>query len=251
MSVPTISIITVTYNAAKYIQSTMKSVSDQSFTDYEHLIIDGASSDDTLLIVDNFRRAQLVIYSEPDKGLYDAMNKALTKAKGEYILFLNAGDVFYDEDTLTKVFSKARGEDFIYGDTTVINEAGDTRSYHKKKPSQASISYRSFIDGMVVCHQSMIVKAEKVVLFDNINYTIASDIDWAIRTLKNCKSFLDADMYISKFLDGGVSQNNRIKAVKERFWICVKHFGWLKTLWQQCKIGYTLINNKMKITLNN
>ncbi|MGB4839007.1 MAG: glycosyltransferase family 2 protein, partial [Saprospiraceae bacterium] len=153
-----LSIITVTYNAEPFIESTLISVAEQTFTDYEHLIIDGASDDTTLEVVKKYERNQLRVFSEPDKGLYDAMNKAIQKAKGEYIIFLNAGDVFYDEGTLTQVFTKSNGEDFIYGNTVVVGKGGKTRPYHKKKPDQSVVSYRSFINGMVICHQSMIVR---------------------------------------------------------------------------------------------
>ncbi len=242
----TISIITVTYNAEHFIESTLKSVSDQTFTDYEHLIIDGASNDETLNIVQKYIRAQLKVFSEPDEGLYDAMNKAIQKATGEYIIFLNAGDVFYDEGTLTQVFTKSKGEDFIYGDTVVVDQSGSARPYHKMKPYQNLLSYRSFINGMVICHQSMIVKREKAVLFDNKNYKIACDIDWAIRTTKNCKTFLDTDLHISKFLDGGLSQKNKLDAIRERFRICVHHFGWSKTIYQQGVIVFQYILNMFR-----
>lgn len=240
---PKISIVTVTYNAQDFIESTLKSVFSQSYTHLEHVIIDGASTDDTMRIINHFTNDKLKVYSEKDSGLYDAMNKSFQKTSGEYIIFLNAGDVFYAEDTLTQVFSSSNGEDFIYGDTVIVNSEGVERPMHKPKPDQKSLSYRSFINGMVICHQSMIVKREKAVLFDDKNYKIACDIDWAIRTTKNCQTFLDTGIYISKFLDGGLSHNNRKRAVRERFWISVHHFGWSKTVYQQGVIVFQYILN--------
>ena len=97
---PFVSIITITYNAAGEIEPTVRSVAEQSCRDFEHIIIDGASSDDTLCMAHNAARHPLRILSERDKGLYDAMNKGLRMARGRYLLFLNAGDTFHSTDTL-------------------------------------------------------------------------------------------------------------------------------------------------------
>ena len=94
----------------------------------------------------------------------------------------------------------------------------------------------------------MIAKRDKVATYANEKYKIACDIDWAIRTTKNCKTFLDSDMVICKFLDGGVSQSNRLTAIRERFWISVAHYGWMRTLIQQCTIG---INYAINIICKN
>ena len=95
---PLISIITITYNAAEVLNPTMDSVNSQTFDDYEHIIIDGASKDDTLLIARRFASARIL--SEPDRGLYDAMNKGLKMARGQYVIFLNAGDTFHSASTV-------------------------------------------------------------------------------------------------------------------------------------------------------
>ena len=88
------SIITVTYNAATVLPPTLESVREQTFRDFEYLVIDGASTDDTLQLVENAGIATTTVWSEPDKGLYDAMNKAIERAQGRYLIFLNAGDAF-------------------------------------------------------------------------------------------------------------------------------------------------------------
>ena len=105
-----ISIVTITYNAARSLQRTLDSVRSQTYPHIEHLIIDGASKDDTVRIAEQYKATsphQVIIQSEPDKGLYDAMNKGLLKATGDYIVFLNAGDSLYAEDTIEKVVSAA------------------------------------------------------------------------------------------------------------------------------------------------
>jgi glycosyltransferase involved in cell wall biosynthesis len=239
-----ISIITVTYNAQSFIKPTLLSILSQSYKDYEHLIVDGCSKDATLEIIKNFNNNKIRLVSEPDNGLYDAMNKAIKLAKGKYIVFINAGDELYDSETLSSVFSRVKDEDFVYGDTVVVGLDGGLRPYHKIKPSQDKISYKSFIEGMVICHQAMIVKREKAALF-NQNYKISSDIDWAINTTKACNSFLDTNLTISRFLDGGVSQKNKIKALRERFIILNNHFGFFKTVIQHLKFCKAIIQNRI------
>ena len=101
-----VSIVTITYNAARTLQRTLDSVACQTYADIEHLIIDGASKDDTVAIAERYKAASrhtVVIQSEPDKGLYDAMNKGLQKATGDYLVFLNAGDTLYAPDTIETV----------------------------------------------------------------------------------------------------------------------------------------------------
>ena len=105
-----VSIVTITWNAARTLQRTLDSVRCQTYADIEHLIIDGASTDETLPIAQHYQQAsshQVVIQSEPDKGLYDAMNKGLQKATGDYVVFLNAGDTLYAPDTIETVVATA------------------------------------------------------------------------------------------------------------------------------------------------
>ena len=124
-----ISIITVTYNAAPVLQRTLDSVSRQTHPDIEHLIIDGASKDETLAITEAYRDKStydVIVQSEPDKGLYDAMNKGLHKATGDYLVFLNAGDTLYADDTLSLVAEKATDSPaVIYGDTAIVDNEGN------------------------------------------------------------------------------------------------------------------------------
>ena len=109
-----ISIVTITYHAARTLQRTLDSVLSQTYPHIEHLIIDGASKDDTLRIAEQYQAAsrhEVIIQSEPDRGLYDAMNKGLQKATGDYIVFLNAGDSLYAPDTIQTVVKSAQNAD--------------------------------------------------------------------------------------------------------------------------------------------
>ncbi|MGL5637387.1 MAG: glycosyltransferase, partial [Bacteroidales bacterium] len=99
---PLFSIITVTYNAGNLLIPTMDSISAQTYKDYEYIIVDGCSKDHTLSLIESRKREITTFLSEPDKGIYDAMNKALRLATGEYILFMNAGDTLHSADTLSR-----------------------------------------------------------------------------------------------------------------------------------------------------
>ena len=116
------SVITVTWNAAGVIAPTLKSVKEQSCTDYEYLVVDGASTDDTLRMVNEAGIAGTRIVSERDKGLYDAMNKAIRLAKGKYLIWMNAGDAFAAADSLARMAAVAGSNPgVIYGQTQVVN----------------------------------------------------------------------------------------------------------------------------------
>ena len=234
---PKITIITICYNAEKFIEKTLQCVLNQTFTDYEYLIQDGNSKDNTLAIVEKFRNDKFRIFSESDKGIYDALNKAVANASGDYVCFLHAGDTFYENGTLEKIFQVIDNQDFIYGDTIMLNEnTGITRPWYKQKPLESDFSYRSFRNGMVVCHQSMIVKRTLSAKYVVGKWKIANDLDWTIRTLKQCKTYKDVGFPIAYFLEGGVSDQRRKNALKERFEIMTKHFGLLPTLIQHVKI---------------
>lgn len=230
---PKISIITVSYNSSKYIERTIKSIINQTYKNLEYIIVDGKSVDNTLDIIEKYKTKIDVLISEPDKNLYDAMNKGIEKSSGEYLIFMNAGDIIKDDKSLESVIKKSNGEDFIYGETRYINEYGKLKKWHKQTPQQNQISYKSFINGMVVCHQSMIIKKKIVQFYDINTWKVSSDIDWSIRTLKKAKSFYHYKDVFCYYLEGGISNKMRKKSIKERFFISIKHFGLCKTILYQ------------------
>ena len=123
---PLFSIITVTYNASSVIKPTLDSIKEQDFKNFEHLIVDGASRDNTLDIAKAAEIPQMSIYSEPDKGLYDAMNKSIKLAKGDFLIFLNAGDCFADASSLSRIAALATADtDIVYGQTQIVNAEGE------------------------------------------------------------------------------------------------------------------------------
>ena len=225
---PRISIITVVFNGSSVIGRTIESVRVQNFENIEYIVIDGGSDDGTLEIIKNNNDIITSWISEPDKGIYDAMNKGLKKATGDYVWFLNAGDEIYSPGTLSKVFSLAEA-DAYYGDVGYIDEKGDTLGTRTLKTPPPELTWREMIKGMVVSHQSFIVKRDRAAHYD-LRYKYVADVDWMISTLKKCESVLNTNMTLSKFLVGGFSKKNIIKSNKERFTILRKHFDLLEVL---------------------
>ncbi len=233
---PKISIITITYNAEKYIERTIKSIVTQTYSNIEYIIIDGKSTDKTLEIANKYSNKITKIISEPDKGLYDAMNKGIANATGDYLWFMNAGDEVFDAQTLEKAIKNSNFSDFIYGKTTMVDEiSGKTRNWYKTPPPQEKMSHRAFINGMVICHQSMLVKRKCAVNY-RTDLKVSADIDWCIRSLKNATTFYNADIVMCQYLEGGISGKHRKQSWKERFDILKQHFGLTATIIQHFKI---------------
>ena len=155
---PLFSIITVTWNAASVIAPTLQSVQRQTSSNYEMLVIDGASTDETLDIVQEASIAALRIFSEPDNGLYDAMNKGIDRAKGRYLIFLNAGDTFADDTALARMaVLAADNPGVIYGQTQLVDAQGNVvGKRHLTAPKR--LTANSFLNGMVVCHQAFVAR---------------------------------------------------------------------------------------------
>lgn len=227
-----VSIITITYNAEKWIEATMRSVLAQTNTDYEYLIIDGASKDNTLKIARQLESdfcGRLRIYSEPDKGIYDAMNKGLHRAQGDFVWFMNAGDQIFAPDTLQQIAEQIHaGVDIIYGKASIINAEGKQVSEHHKK-TPAHLTRWSLLDGLVVSHQAILVRRTLAPDYD-IRYRITADYDWVAKCVTASRENKYVDQYICKFLTEGVSQKQRKRSWIERFQIMRRHYGLFLTL---------------------
>lgn len=236
-----VSIITISYNAEAYIERTIKSVIGQSYSNVEYIIIDGASTDGTLDIIKKYENHIDVCVSEPDKNLYDAMNKGLGKATGDYVVFMNSGDCIHAMDSLEKMMKGNPNADLVYGKAVYVNESGGRRPWHKKTPLPNKINAKSFMNGMVVCHQCMLVKRTIAPLYELDKWKIANDIDWSIRVMKNVETAHFYDDIFCDFLEGGVSNEQRKWAIRDRFKISVSHFGLSATLLEQVKIVFQAI----------
>ena len=240
------SIITVTYNAAKVLRPTLDSVKAQSFRDFEYLVIDGASSDDTLQLVEDAGIATTSVWSEPDKGLYDAMNKALKKAKGEYLIFLNAGDAFATPETLARIAVKAQDHpDVIYGQTQLVDDQRKVVGMrHLTAP--AVLDWKSFKDGMLVCHQAFIAKRELCPEY-NLNYRFSADYDWCIKVLRQSQSTAYVgDEPIISYLSEGLTTENHKKSLRERYRIMCHYYGTVPTMLRHVKFALRHLLRKVR-----
>lgn len=222
-------IITCTYNAAATLKRTIRSVDTQTYPCIEHLIIDGASKDGTLEIAATSKRARVI--SEPDKGLYDAMNKGIRMATGDYIIFLNAGDKFHTDDTLEKVSAMIKdAPDIIYGETVLVDNDGKFKRMRRLQAPN-DLSWKSFKKGMLVCHQSFWAKRELALLSPyDLTYRYSADVDWCIRIMKQSKVLFNTHETLIDYLAEGMTTENRKASLKERFRIMCCHYGIASTV---------------------
>lgn len=229
---PTFSIITVTFNAASCLEGTLRSVFGQTYPAIEYILVDGASKDGTLQIIQQYQDKISKWISEPDKGLYDAMNKGMNLATGDYLCFLNAGDQFYDTQTLKQMVDTLDGQfelpDVIYGRTALVNESGAFLRMRRLEPPE-ELTWKSFKRGMLVCHQAFFAKRSLAEDYD-LSYRFSSDQDWCIRVMKKAKVLHNSHLTLIGYLYEGMSTKNRKASLKERFFIMVKHYGWVSTI---------------------
>jgi glycosyltransferase involved in cell wall biosynthesis len=233
-SLPSVSVVTVVFNGADLIEGTMRSVLGQTYPNLEYVIIDGASSDGTPERIVALSDSRCKFLSEPDKGLYDAMNKGLQMATGSFVLFMNAGDAFYTADTLLQMFAslEAATSDVIYGETMIVAEDRSekgTRSEMLPLKLPSKLTVHSMQRGMVVCHQSFMVKRTLAPSYLT-QYRYCADVDWVIRCLKKAHSVYKYPGIIASFLDGGLSRKKLKGSLLERFLVLQSHFGFFRTV---------------------
>lgn len=239
-------IITVTFNAEAVFQRTANSVLMQTYPYVEHLIIDGASRDRTVEMAHIYKVKSdeaktghnILIASEPDNGLYDAMNKGLHKASGDYVCYLNAGDVLPSADTLDLIAgSVGDGEilpGVLYGDTNVVDSEGRFL-YHRQHSVPERLTWKSFRQGMLVCHQAFYARTDlaKNTPYD-LHYRLSADIDWCIRVMKEAEAchlpLRNVHAVVVNYLEGGMSVKNHRASLIERFHLMTRHYGLFGTL---------------------
>jgi glycosyltransferase involved in cell wall biosynthesis len=237
---PLISIITVVYNSEAHIGKTIRSVTGQTYERIEYIVVDGQSEDGTLDVVRSHEGVNKLV-SEPDDGLYDAMNKGLKLATGDYVWFLNSGDEIFTHETAERMVEGIEPDtDVVYGGTMIIDESGREIGDRRLKPPH-NLNWKSFRQGMIVCHQSLIVKRELAQEF-NLEYALSADIDWAIRATREAGKIHHAEMILSRFMEGGLSGQNIKQGLRERFKIMVAYYGWLPTVLRHFLFGIRLTN---------
>ena len=238
MESPLFSIITVTYNAEHTIERTLKSVASQTFEDYEHIVIDGASTDATLDIISKAPdRNKICLLSEKDNGIYDAMNKGIGRSTGQYLIFLNSGDKFHSAETLEKIASVINengNPDIVYGQTDLVADDGRfVAKRHLTAPKELKL--QDFANGMLVCHQAFIVRKE-IAPYYSLKYKYSADYEWCIMCLMHSQKNILIDEPLIDYLIEGQTTLNRKASLRERFDIMSTYFGFWRTAWKH--IGF-------------
>ncbi len=257
-----ISIITITYNAARSLQRTLDSVSCQTYPGIEHLIVDGASKDETVSIAKRYQSQsphEVIISSEPDRGLYDAMNKGLQRATGDYVVFLNAGDSLHAADTIETVVTcllqscSATAEQsttivdekdhsclpaVVYGDTAITDADGHFLHLRTHRPPE-TLTWRSFKKGMLVCHQAFYARLDIARRFPyNLAYKHSADVDWCIRIMKEADrlglSLVNTHAVVADFEEGGDTTQHHQDSLWERYHVMASHYGAVQTFLLHC-----------------
>lgn len=228
---PKFSVITVCYNAEATLEDTIQSVISQTYHHVEYIIVDGASKDRTMDIVNRYRDRIAVVVSEPDKGLYDAMNKGIRLATGDYLCFLNAGDSFHEDDTLQQMVHSIHSlqlPDVLYGETELVDHEGHFLRMRRLQAPE-HLTWKSFRQGMLVCHQAFFARRDLVMPYD-LRYRFSADFDWCIKIMKKSKVLHNTHLTLIDYLAEGMTTRNHQASLKERFLIMARHYGWASTV---------------------
>ena len=206
-SAPLISVITVVFNAEGLIEDTVKNILEQSYPNIEYIIIDGGSTDGTVRKINRFRRKLKYFVSEADEGIYDAMNKGILAAKGDWVIFINAGDYFFSTDTVSQAVKKMdRSSDIFFGGVEI--------DYVKFSRLEFPGSPRNLWRGMQFSHQSVFVKLSyhHKNLY-NVNNKITADLEFLYTAYINKIKFKKINLIISRVTIGGISESSRYKTI--------------------------------------
>ncbi len=214
MDTPLVSIITVTFNAKDYLEQTIKSVIAQTYTPIEYIIIDGGSTDGTIDIIKRYSNNLSYWISEPDKGIYDAMNKGISHAKGKLIGIVNASD-FYEQDTVQRVVAASNQNPqagIFHGNINMLNEDG---SLFKVK--QPNTDMQQLTKGFGIYHPTFFVRKS---VYDTMGcydttFRLAADYDFALRCWRNDIVFCYINRVLSNFRIGGATNKRRLLGLEE------------------------------------
>lgn len=235
---PALSVITIVYNNVRDIERTLLSVINQDYQPIEYIIVDGLSTDGTLDVIHQYQSRISKLISEKDKGIYDAMNKGLAAATGDYLLFMNSGDEFYDVQTVSRVFATAPDADIYYGETEMMNDRLESLG-RRRHHAPEKFTWRSFKFGMSVSHQAIYIRRAIAEPYD-LQYQLSSDIDWIIRAAKKAQKIVKVEGYVAKYLVGGMSKARHRQSLKERFDIMKRYYGLMPTLFNHLVITFNM-----------
>ena len=246
-----ITYVTITYNAANVLQRTLDSILRQDYPEIVHLIIDGASTDATLQMVDDYIERsnaaenghRIQVTSEPDNGIYDAMNKGLRSIEGDYVCFLNAGDFLPAADTVSKIVAAVECTPdsmpaVLYGDTDIVDGEGRFLHHRRLAPPE-QLSWKSFRQGMLVCHQAFYARTDFAIATPyNQRYRYSADVDWCIRVMKAAAKenvpMLNLRMVVVNYTQEGQTTLHHRESLWERYHVMEHHYGRVQTFLLHC-----------------
>lgn len=222
---PKISIITVVYNARDALEKTLESVVRQDYTNKESIIIDGGSKDGTQEVIKKYENIVSFWVSEPDKGIYDAMNKGLSHAKGDYVTFLNAGDCYVQANVITSLFSSNNNEDIVYGDIFVDEGNNKPPRYQKALSFKEDELLKH--GTAVVCHQAFFVKKSITPKY-NIRYKYKAELNWYFDIIESNGSLISLHINtpVVYYALGGYGYVNFKSNLLEWCRLIIKRYGW-------------------------
>ena len=251
--------VTITYNAAAVLQRTLDSVLQQDYPEITHLIIDGASTDGTLKMVndyiersdkaDNGHHVQVI--SESDQGIYDAMNKGLRTLErlradnlksgiGDYVCFLNAGDSLPAPNTVSRIAQQVDSQlpAVLYGDTDIVDGEGRFLHHRRLAPPE-HLTWKSFRQGMLVCHQAFYTRTDLAIATPyNQQYRYSADVDWCIRIMKAAEKenlpLMNLHMVVANYTQEGQTTVHHRESLLERYKVMESHYGRLQTFLMHC-----------------
>ena len=247
-----ITYVTITFNAAKVLQRTLDSIMQQDYPNIVHLIIDGASTDDTMKLVDDYiarsnaaeNGHRIQVTSEPDKGIYDAMNKGLRSLDGDYVCFLNAGDFLPDADTVSRIAEAITNTQspspntsqlpaVVYGNTDIVDGEGRFLHHRRLSPPE-NLTWKSFKQGMLVCHQAFYARTDFAIATPyDMQYRYSADVDWCIRVMKAAEKenvpLLNLNMVVANYTEEGQTTLHHRESLWERYRVMEHHYGRVQT----------------------
>lgn len=251
-SCPTVTVITVVLNAKRVVEKTIKNVLEQDYPNLEYIIVDGGSQDGTQSVIQKYSYGIHKYVSEPDKGIYDAMNKASNLASGTWVLYMNAGDQFYAPDSLSQLSNALSTDaDVIFaGVVEILVDGYETRIFHEMPRPVENIWYQ-----MPTSHQSTIVRTavQQYYQFDAC-YRWCADHDMIARMYRDGKKFLSQNVLLSVF---DCSSNNAHRDpqlyIRERWQLSVGLVPWPRRIlrygyeWLHCKVWGSIVNAIKKV----
>ena len=245
---PSISVITVVYNGVDLLAATMDSVLSQTYPHIEYILVDGNSKDGTQSLIQSYEHKIAKWISEPDKGLYDAMNKGLKMATGDFVWFINAGDRIYTKHTVQSLIDQySVGDDILYGEVQLVNEQGEylgTRSELTSQKLPQQLSWRSLKYGMCVCHQAFLPRRELAPEYALDN--LSADIEWLIQCLKKAHQIKATELILAEYLVGGLSKKRHWEGLKGRYKILKKYYGFIPNLFHHFVIVGRALRHKIR-----